>query len=187
WRSLPDPTGMASKGDAHAVMTGHVRSNSDGFLYEKVGEFRAFFQANSTLQQHVPEGDIAFSSAYITLPEFYSDQPAQALLVTPFDRLYMKNIETRVVHRQFVEATTTGIDKLQYPATCVEWLRDANGVVYTYGTDFELTDDGRLKWLTQKRPGWNAKVGRGTVYAIRFRYTAFFVVARLMHEIRVFN
>ena len=177
---------MASKGDNHAVMTAHVRSNSDGFLYEKVGCFSGLFTTNSNYADQYPEGNINFATAYVTLPELY-DESNMPILVAPYDRLYMKDIEARVVHRQYVEATTTGIDKLQYPATCVEHLMDANGVVYREGQDFEITTEGHIRWLTQNRPGWNPRIGRGTVYAIRYRYVPFFVVARIVHEIRVAN
>lgn len=187
YRAIPDPTGMASKGDNHAVMTASVRSNSDGFIYELAGTLRGLFTANSTNESQTAEGAIAFSSAYMTPPDCYEGDGKQPVLLAPYDRLYLKDIEDRVVARQYVEATTTGIDKLQYPATCVEYLRDANGVRYHEGTDFEITKEGHIKWLGQNRPGWNIKVGRGTVYAIRYRYTPFFVVARMMHEIRVAN
>jgi hypothetical protein len=187
YRSLPDPTGMQSKGDSHAVGNGNLRSNSDGFIYNKVGEFRALFMLNSNHAQQFPEGHISFATAYVTLPEFYEDCKDEAIILAPYDRLYLKDIEARVVHRQYVEATTVGIDKLQFPATCVEALVDANGVSYKENIDFAITPEGHIKWLTQKRPGWNTAVNRGTVYSIRYRYTPFFVVARIIHEIRVAN
>lgn len=187
YRSIPDATGMLSKGDSHAVGSGNLRSNSDGFIYEKVGEFRALFMLNSNYAQQFPEGHINFATAYVTVPETYEDCPKESVILAPYDRLYIKDIEARVVHRQYVEATSVGVDKLQYPATCVEFLRDANGVSYKQDVDFQITPEGHIKWLTQKRPGWNVTVNRGTVYSIRYRYTPFFIVARIIHEIRVAN
>ena len=185
YRSLPDPTGMLSKGDSHAVGSGNLRSNSDGFIYEKIGEFRALFMLNSNYEQQYPEGHLSFSTAYLTIPEFYEDCKTEPIIMAPYDRLYLKDIEARVIHRQYVEATTVGIDKLQFPATFVESLRDANGIIYAHDIDFSITLDGHIKWLTQKRPGWNTEVNRGTVYSIRYRYTPFFVTARIIHEVRV--
>jgi hypothetical protein len=185
-RAILDPTGMASKGDNHAVLTGHVRTNSDGFLYEKAGCLRGLFLSNSMSGDQHPEGYIQFSTAYLTLPSRYEGS-SEPLLVAPYDRLYMKDIETRVICNQYVEASMTGLDKLQYPATCIEHVVDANGVRYKEGVDFELTVDGNIRWIGASRPGFNVKVGRGTVYSVRYRYTAFFVVARHLHEIRVAN
>jgi hypothetical protein len=86
---------------------------------------------------------------------------------------------------QYVEANTTGTDKLQYPATFVEYLQDADGKEYKQDADFEITSEGFIKWLTQNRPGFNEKTNRGTVYAIRYRYTPYFIVQKMLHETRV--
>lgn len=193
YRAIPDPVGMASKGDNHAVQTGHVRSNSDGFIYDLAGTFRALFTSNGTSENQTALGAIAFSTAYATPHDYYEDQANgekptdMPVLLTQYDRLYIKDIEARVVHTQYVEATSTGIDKLQYPATCVEFVKDANGARYYENKDFEITPEGHIRWTGQNRPGWNIKLGRGTVYSIRYRYTPFFVVARLIHEVRVAN
>lgn len=182
YRALPDPTGMNSRGDTHAVSG--LRASSDGFLYEVAGEATVLFTNNSGEMHMESEGMIQYATAYMTLPEKYDDTN-EPLLVFPNDRLFIKDVELRVVNAQYIESNTNGTDRLQFPATYVESLVDSDKIKYEAGTDFELTKDGDIRWLTQRRPGINPSTNRGKVYTIRYRYTPFFIVARLLHEIRV--
>ena len=183
YRGIPDPTGMGSRGDNHAVHA--VRQSIDGYLYKDAGEFTAFFSSNSNSYESQELGSMSSAAAYITFPDFYDDKPDCPVLINTWDRLYLKDIEIRVVTSQFVEASDSGIDRLQFPATCVEHLIDANGIEYLENRDFQITPEGHIKWVSQRQPGFNVNVGKGVVYSIRYRYTPFFVVNRLMHEIRV--
>lgn len=183
FRAIPDPSAMTSKGDNRAV--DGIRMSSDGFIYEEAGTLQALFVSNSDEERILPEGIIEYSSAYMTLPEFYEDKPKVPVLVMPWDRFFLKDIEIRVAGRQTVEASSSGIDRLRFPATCVEYLIDAAGVKYDEEKHFEITPDGNIKWINQTRPGWNASLNRGTVYSIRYRYTPFFVCQKLLHEIRI--
>lgn len=181
-KAIPDPTGMISKGDTHAVQA--TRRNSDGFLYFPSGTCQVLLTNNPNKYDIDVEGSLRHASAYFTLPRTYEDTN-EPIIVHPYDRFYLHDVEIRVVTWQFVESNSTGVDRLSYPAICVEMLVDANGIEYKEGVDFEVTKDGDIKWLTQKRPGWNIKVNRGTIYSIRYRYVPFFVAVQLIHEIRV--
>jgi hypothetical protein len=184
YRALPDPRGMASRGDNRDVLDLRPQ-DSDGFVYKKAGDIQATFTVNSKNISQDPLGEISNSVAYMTMPKYYSDNPKEEVLIHPWDRFYLKDIEIRVVNLQFLESRKEGVDKLQYPAVRVEELVDSNGVWYTQDTDFAITEEGNIKWLGQKRPGWNVNTGKGTVFSIRYRYTPYFIVVRLIHEIRV--
>jgi hypothetical protein len=182
YRAVPDPTGMIDKGDTHAVQS--TRASSDGYIYKEAGTLQVFFSSNSSnFDVHI-EGLIKNDTAVITPPEKYEncDDP---VLLAPYDRFYLKDVEVRVVNQQFVEANMSGIDRLQYPATCVEHIIDSDGIEYTENQHFTITKEGHIKWISQQRPGWNVSVGKGKVYSIRYRYTPYFIVARHLHEIRV--
>ena len=192
-RAIPDPRGMTSKGDNHAVGGGGQRSQ-DGFIYKEVGILRAFFSNNSDNVTQESVGQMVGAAAYLTLPEFYESESGDSLkdpvLVHPYDKFYLKDIETRVVTHEFVEANSIGIDRLAYPATCVEHLIDSDGIEYCEGIHFKITngngeEGGNIEWISQKRPGWNVHIGKGKIYSIRYRYTPFFIVNRIIHEIRV--
>ena len=182
YRAMPDPTGMASRGDTHGVMGN--RDSSDGFIYKKAGEVTVLFTSNSDNWESQQEGNIQYSTATCTLPDRYDDNK-EPLLVAPFDRLYIEDIEVRVINMQYIESNSNGVDRLQFPATYVESLVDSDKIEYHVGQDFEITHDGDIKWLSQRRPGWNTELNRGKIYAIRYRYVPFFIISRLMHEIRV--
>lgn len=183
YRAIPDPTGMASLGDVHAVQA--KRQSSDGFIYKEVGELNLWFSSNTSDWNVEVEGMTKHDVAIVTSQIFYESCPDKEVILAPYDRFFLKDIEVRVVATQYVEANSTGVDKLQYPATCVEHLIDTDGKEYQEGTHFNITSEGFIQWISQDRPGWNEKVARGTVYAIRYRYTPYFVVARMLHEIRV--
>lgn len=183
YRAVPDPSGMAAIGDVHAVQS--KRQSSDGFIYKEVGELSLWFSSNTSDWNVEIEGMTKHDAAVITSQLWYENCPEKEVLLAPYDRFYLKDIEVRVIATQYVEANTTGIDKLQYPATCVEHLIDADGKEYFEKKDFEITAEGFIKWISQNRPGFNEKLARGMVYSIRYRYTPYFVVARMLHEIRV--
>jgi hypothetical protein len=184
-----DPTGLQSKGDTHAA--GGKRQSSDGFLYKVAGCATAFFSSNSSdFDVHI-EGLIKHDTAVMTLPSHYDvdlEHPEidpEPILVAPYDRFFLLDVEVRSINDQLMEASVTGTDVLQYPATCVEYLIDADTREYTEGVNYKITEGGDIQWISQDRPGFNIQTGRGKVYSIRYRYTPFFVCARLLHEIRV--
>ena len=61
---------------------------------------------------------------------------------------------------------------------------DARGNRYHQCTDFEVTQDGLMVWK-DRRPGQEIDTGKGTVFGIRYVYRPFWIVARMIHEIRM--
>lgn len=181
-RAIPDPSGMTGRNDM--FRSGPNQPVSDGYIYKEAGIIEVLFQSNTTSEVIDPEAIISSSSAYVTIPSTYegTDKP---VLISEWDKFCLLDVEPRVVGKQYIEAHSTGVDRLQYPATCVEHLIDANGVEYFENRDFKITADGNIQWLGQNRPGFDVKIGRGVVYSIRYRYVPFFIVARIVHEIRV--
>jgi hypothetical protein len=182
-KAIPDPTGMIDIGDSHA--SSQPRSSSDGFKYIEAGKLTALFSSNSMYGNTDALGYLQNSTAYMTMPRFYTSCPDEAVIVSPYDKFYLADIEVKVVGRQFVEANYTGIDRLQYPAVCVEYVIDAKGNEYKENVDFKINEDGHIVWTGQRRPGYNEESRKGTVYSVRYRYTPYFIVNRLLHEIRV--
>lgn len=182
YRAIPDPTGMGSSGDIYALQS--KRQSSDGFLYKKVGKLYITFN-NNTSDWNIDILGMTKHDVAIATPAMKYEDCDNPVLLAPYDRFFIEDIELRVIATQYVEANSIGIDKLQYPATCVEHLVDADGLEYQENTHFIITPEGHIKWLTQARPGWNPDTLRGTVYSIRYRYTPYYVVARMLYETRV--
>lgn len=184
-RALPDPRGMASRGDNRDALNLRPR-DSDGYIYKNVGELYAWFHNNTKDTRMEDLGDLAFSSAYITVTRYY-DGTTEPVTLTAWDRFYLSDIEVYVCSLQYMEASSTGIDRLQFPATKIIDLIDANGQEYSQDKDFILTEEGWIKWTGQRRPGYNPSLGKETVYSVRYHYTPFFIVDKILHEIRVTN
>ena len=183
YMAIPDPRGMASRGDNRDVLS--IRPNdSDGFLYKEVGRMQVLFTANSKYVNAKDLGEIAFSTAYMTMPRFYPDTE-KGVIVRSWDRFFLDDIEIKVAESQFIEASRDGKDRLHYPAVEVDVIVDANGVYYDEKKDFKIDPDGDIIWLGQKRPAWNVLTGKGTVYSIVYKYVPYFIVNKLLHEIRV--
>jgi hypothetical protein len=184
-RALPDPRGMASRGDNRDVMNLRPR-NSDGYIYKNSGHVYAWFHNNTKDTKAEDMGNLSFASVYLTVTRYYEDS-LEPVILQAWDRFYLADIEMYVSCMQYMEASSTGIDRLQFPALKVVDLVDANGEEYTQDKDFVITSEGWLKWTTQRRPGYNPTIGRETVYAVRYLYTPFFIVDKILHEIRVTN
>lgn len=183
YQAVPDPRGMQSRGDNRDTLSLRP-DDSDGFIYHKVGRFQALFSSNSVHLSQKEVGELAVSTAYFTLPRVYPDT-GKTIYVSTWDRFFLEDIEVQVVNMQFIESRREGVDRLQYPAVAVEFLIDASGGKYEESKDFQITKDGDIKWISNNRPKFNVKTGRGGVYSIRYRYTPYFVVSRIMHEVRV--
>jgi hypothetical protein len=152
YRAIPDPRGMTSRGDTHDTLG--IRDSSDGFIYREAGVVQVFFQNNPNSSGVNERGMLEVSSAYITLPRNY-ENTEEPIIADVFDRFFLKDIEIRVAAKQYVEASDTNVDRLQFPATCVEYIVDANGVYYTENIDFNINCDGYIEWISQHRPGFN--------------------------------
>jgi hypothetical protein len=181
FRAVPDVSGQASRGDQHDVLG--KRQSIDGFKYIEAGCFTGWMQANSTDLTIEDEGVLSSSTAYLTLPTTYDDGTTP-LLVSDWDRFFLKDVEMRVVALQKFEASPTGIDRMNFPVSCVEFLYDSTDKEYKENIDFVITPEGDVRWISQNRPGINPVTGRGIVCSIRYRYTGFYVVSKILHEMR---
>lgn len=179
-RAMPDPRLLNSRGD---YRRSDEISNSDGLIYKEAGCFTAPITSSSKDVTPTVEGELDQATAYVTPPKFY-DGTQEPIILNVFDRFELVDIEIRVVSAQLVEANTTGIDRLNWPAVCVEHCIGGDGFEYQEGVHFNVNAYGEIEWLTQKRPAPN-HLGRPEVYAVRYRYIPFWIVRKLIHEIRV--
>jgi hypothetical protein len=154
---------------------------SNGFIYKHAGNVKVFFNGNSTSTRLQVMGLTDGSTVQVTVPRTYDDNGGE-FAVQIFDRLFLKELAATSVNTQLIESHITGVDRLQYKAVEVEHLIDSNGVEYTAG-DFEI-QNGNIVW-GEKRPPFDPKAEKGATYSIRYRYTPFWYVDRLMHEVRV--
>lgn len=179
YRAIRCPIGITEISDTRSHTDHSTCSN--GFIYKYAGDVTVSFSSNSTTSRLQSMGIMDGSTVQVTVPRTY-DGRDEEFAVQIYDRLFLKELATTSVNTQLIEPHVTGTDRLQYRATSVEHIIDANGVEYS-SSDFEIKD-GNIVWVG-KRPPFDPTIGRGTTYSIRYRYTPFWYVDRLVHEVRV--
>lgn len=180
YRAIRCPIGVTDIFDPR-THTNHSQC-SNGFIYKHAGDVKVFFNGNSTSTRLQVMGLMDGSTVQVTVPRNYDSNGAE-FMVQIYDRLFLKELATTSVNTQLIESHITGVDRLQYKAVEVEHLIDSHGSEYSFG-DFEI-QDGNIVWSGSKRPPYDPKTSKGTTYSIRYRYTPFWYVDRLMHEVRV--
>lgn len=187
WRAMRCPVGMIDPDDIRRPHP-HHEDCSNGYLYTKAGLITCGFLANSKESHFQDFGRIDGSTVQVVLPRFY-DMPAGCsddvrVELAPFDRMYLKEESVTVPTWHTFAASTTGVDRLWFPAVSVSELVDSNGNRYKQDVDFALRQ-GQVYWTGSRRPGVDPKSGKGVVCSVRFNYRPFWYVKNLVHEVRV--
>lgn len=180
FRAIRCPLGVVDKFDARSH--GDHSNCSNGFIYKHAGDVTVFFSGNGSTAALEDMGIVDGSTTQVTLPRYY-DGGSKEIAVQHYDRFFLKDVATFSVNTQLIEAHITGTDRLQYHAVEVEHVIDADGTEYSEG-DYQI-QGGRLVWTGSKRPQYDPKTSRGTVYSIRYRYVPFWYVKNIIHEVRV--
>jgi hypothetical protein len=180
YRAMRNPVGMVDQFDSRRPNSDHSDA-SNGFLYSKAGCVIASLLGNTKDVRAAEGGQLSGSTAQCTPLRFYVDSDEQVYL-HPYDRLYLEDSAVLVSQQELVKVSATGIDRTRFPICRVQDLVDARGVSYKQGKDFSI-DGGKIRWLNS--PEDNAELNTGTVYAVRYLYRPYWIVERLLHEIRV--
>jgi len=189
FRAMPSPIGLKDRGE-------YRRSDSldtiseNGMVYKACGEITGGFLNNNKSNKPVEGGLYDHSTARITFPRYYdADSPSHAnqeFNPAVGDRLYIKELEVNVVNYQRVEYIPGGQDYLQYPALCVEFLMDSQGIEYTQGVHFTINSNGNIAWKAgANNPGIDTDTGKGRVYSIRYKYNAHWYIVSIPNEVRI--
>lgn len=179
-RAIRCPLGVTDRFDARAH--GEHSTCSNGFIYRYVGDVTVAFTSNSTSSRLDSIGVMDGSTVQVTVPRTY-DGSTDEFAVQIYDRMFLKELAAVSVNTQLMETHITGVDRLQYKAVKIEHVIDANGV--EYGDNDFTVENGNIVWTGDHRPPFDPKIQRGTTYAVRYRYTPFWYVDRLLHEVRV--
>lgn len=187
WAAIPSPIGLKDRGEYRRSETLDTVSEN-GFIYTKVGEFVGTILGNSMQNGQTDAKNIYDSStARLMMPKFYRNSEKEISLL-PGDKIYAKDIELKVDNYQRAEYIPNGVDYLQFPVKEVSILIDSLGKKYTYKRDFKVDKDGNIKWIAgKKNPGTDIDTGKGRVYAIRYKYIAYWYISKLVNEIRITN
>lgn len=181
FKAIRCPIGVVELTSSRAPHGAHAGC-SNGFIYKQAGEVTATFMSNSASSTLKDYGSYDGSKVSTTFPRYYDDSEEQ-IYIQLYDRFYIKDLVVAVPNTQLVQAHVTGIDKLTYNPVKIESIIDADGQEY-FEKDYTIQDN-YIKWLGNKRPPFNPEINLGTVYAVRYLYTPYFYVDRLVHEVRI--
>ncbi len=172
----------------------NVRSNhsdhdcENGYYYVCSGTFLGIITNNPKTNYYKSEGIIDSATCWIIVPRFY-EKDGKTIYFSPYDKVYIADPqykEVLVPNFELMESSTTGTDRLRFPITKITHLIDKHGKPsYTEGSDYIVTNDGNLKWISQNRPQFNPTLQEGGVYSVRYLYQPFWYIATVEHEIRI--
>jgi hypothetical protein len=182
WRAMRDPVGLIEKYDARRPNPGSKEA-LNGCIYTKAGIVRALCLGNTKETKASDAGLVDSSQAQFTPISEYEDTGKRVFLAN-YDRLLLQEESVLVTRHELLEASPTGIDRPKFPAVEILDCVDSNGARYYQDTDFSITQDGLIVWK-DRRPGQEIDTGKGVVFGIRYVYRPFWIVARMIHEIRM--
>lgn len=187
YKAIPSPIGLKDRGEYRRSDALDTLS-SNGYIYKKCGEFIAVFLSNSKKHKEIEGGFYDESTSRITLPRFYDSEEKKEIYLAPGDRLYIRDMEVKVVTYEKVNYNPNGVDLLRFPALCVEFLIDSTGEEYKQGVDFKVNKQGNIEWMDgRRRPEIDLDTGMGQVYSIRYQYNAHWYINALINEVRIGN
>jgi hypothetical protein len=188
-KAIPSTIGQKSRGGyRHSDAVDNISSH--GFIYRDSGEFNAMITSLNDSRQAIEGGYAESSTCRLILPRFYNKNGELAagdrIHLCIGDRIYLKENITEVCAYQKVAFTGNGEDFLQFPPIEVEFIIDSNGIEYKKNIDFELTQQGTIKWIGNS-PGVDPETGLGRIYGIRYHYRAHWYIKDIPNEVRVCN
>lgn len=191
YKAFPCPDGLIDLGDFRAPHPDHSGCEG-GFIYRKAGEVTLLFMGNSKEKKPDDMGYWDGSSAQVTVPRFYNDQPEKRVIFAPFDRLYCREFLPVETWQKF-QCGDGQRERLKYAVQDIVYLRDARGKEYTPGVDVRVAN-GRIEWIGSAKPMPDVDMGdgyngigktKGVVCGCRYTYLPYYYVGRVLHELRV--
>lgn len=182
-RALPCPIGKTDPMDVRHTHADHSGC-SNGYIYELAGEMTCIISGGSKRVQALDMGLLTGATLQITVPRFYTDDPKKEVIVAFADRLYLKDNKAKVVATQLFEHNTGGLDRVRRSILEVEHLIDSHGKRYREHEDFRVAG-GQIAWTGTRQPGMDPTTNKGEVCSIRYRYTPYWYISHILHEIRV--
>lgn len=182
FRAMRCPVGLTDKYDYHKTHEDHAGC-SNGFIFTRAGTCVALFMGNGRDKRQNDIGVLDGSTARVTLPRNYDDNPDQPVRPANFDRFYLGLDNLTVDDWELVEAHISGKDKLRFPIAEIVDVMDNAGKRYGAG-DYDVVG-GLLVWKQGRSPGFDPALNRGIIYSVRYRYVPYYNVERVMHSTRI--
>jgi hypothetical protein len=188
FKGQPSPIGQNDRGD-YRRNDGVDTITSNGMIYRCAGKFTATMTDNSRDRKRGEAGILDPSESKLVMPRFYNKNAVadgDRIYLSPGDRIYVADPEADVLvsnpQKMDYEA---GVDNVpMFPIVHMELpLIDSRNIEYVLGTDYQITQDGNIRWLAGgKNPGIDPDTGKGRIYSIRYLYRAYWYITILLKE-----
>lgn len=150
----------------------------NGYLQIQASKVWGYFNNDQLNKLFEIQGEYNENIAIVTLSATTVD--GEEAEVHPFDQLVADEYSKRVY--ELVEASVTGIDRLKYYALDVMYLATKDKE-FKKGVDF-VVENGKIRWVSQNRPGYDQKLQRGEAYSVAYYIRPIFFVHHVMKELR---
>jgi hypothetical protein len=178
FRAMKCPVGLEDPNDSRRTHDDHSGC-SNGFVHIPIGRVTASLTSNPNKMQHQDFGWYDGSTIMATFPRFYDSDPDLQVLIRPYDRLYLEQEDILTGTWEVMARRKDGRpDRFEFPITKIEHLLDSNNKPYT-AADYRITN-GDIIWNDARGPEL------GQVYSCWYQYRPYWLVERLIHEIRLF-
>ena len=176
-RAIPCPNVQDNESMIHVNHCTHPNC-FNGMLYIQPNVVWGYFNNDQLNKLYEIQGEYNENIAIITMSATYEDGTQCDLGV--YDLLESSEYSKRTY--ELIEYNPAGIDRLKYYAidTYVLTLHDRE---FVKDVDFTILD-GKIKWISNNRPGYNQQSGRGQIYSIGYYIRPTFFVHHVMKELR---
>lgn len=178
YRAIACPVGLQDEHDIHRTHADHSGC-FNGFIYKAIGRVTATFTQNVADPKATPHGMYDGSTAVVTFPRFYDSDTEKRVMVRPYDRLYLEEKDILVAIWDKTHRRNDGKpDRVEFPIVQAEHVVDSKGAWWEQGIHFDVVS-GNIVWREGLGPA------TGTVYTVWYQYRPYWLVDRLVHEVRV--
>lgn len=168
YRSLFCPAVKSIDGAEHDITC--KLCNGSGIIDVKPFESWAYIHSNSFYSQDNPEGRV-------------DGNVVMASFLTGVELQYFTLVELDIpdVFYERIKRQEGNLDILKYKALQINAIVDSSGKQYHEGNDFDLNQDGNVKWKAGKSPSKN------TIYSIHYHAKIQFRATKAIHKNRFIN
>jgi hypothetical protein len=152
----------------------------NGYLYYGEKEFVGVIMANQNNRKFMASGTWDYDQSQVIIPTIYADGTQMDVQI--FDQLTVDQGPIRYYQR--VEHSQTGIDRLHFRPISIDNIIDNSGYQYVPGVDFIINSEGRVQWISDKRPGWDVALDSGVIYSIVYYIKPVLTIIDLPHQLR---
>lgn len=164
----------------------NCRKCENGYLFFNPVEVMGTFESNKLEKMYEIQGTWTVGEAITTFASYLdgpNGEPGLGAMVDFQQGDKLTCLDYSFTWQELVEYSLLGTDRLRYPALHVDFLADTERT-YALNTDFEITPEGNIKWVSGNRPKYLADRSKGSVYTVVYSARPIFYVVQIMHEIR---